>query len=338
MSIQLPLQFVANKFYQYSSNVKYYKNNNSYRGCCPICKEGHSLGKKTRLNYYVDNNLILCYNCNRSWNPLYWIKEISGHSIKEILKESKEHDYVITVNYEEHIEEKPKNQQTLPFDSINLSDDVQTKYYNDNRVVQDALRYIKTRRLDTAINRCNFWISLKDYIHKNRLVIPFHDTDKKIRFYQTRALYKDNENMGKYLSKLNSDKTIYGLNTIDESLDYLFIFEGPIDSMFVINGISMAGLKITNHQKELLNKYFLYKRIWILDNQIENTDVHNKNLQLINDGETVFIWPKQFKRFKDVNEICCSLKLNQIEPDFFIKNSFNGFQAKTLLNLQFRDI
>jgi len=338
MNIRLPLQFVIERFYRYSSNVKYFKNNNSYRGSCPSCKEGKSAGKKTRLNYYVDADLILCYNCQRSWNPLYWIKEISGESIQNILKEAQQHDDFSTINYEETPDPKPKNQQSLPYDSINLSDEIQIKYYSDSRVVQDALKYIKTRRLDTAINKCNFWISLKDYLHKNRLVIPFTDTNKKIPFYQTRAIYKDNEQMGKYLSKLNADKGIFGLNTIDETLDYLFVFEGPLDSMFVKNGISMAGLKISEHQSGLLNKYFLYKRIWVLDNQLENEEVVDKNLQLIEDGETVFIWPNTYKKFKDVNEICCKLKLDEIDSSFFIKNAHRGLKAETLIKLQSRNL
>lgn len=337
MKVLLPLQFVANKFYQYSSNVKYHKTSNSYRGTCPACREGSSLGRKTRLNYYANDNYMICYNCHRSWNPLYWIKEFSGHSIRDIITESQDYDSFNTINFEETIEPRPKNKEILPVDSINLSDEVQIKYYSDNQIIIDALAYIKNRRLDTAINKCTFWISLKDYLHKNRLVIPFQDSDKKIKFYQSRALYKKDEYC-KYLSKLNADKTVFGLNTIDESLDYLFIFEGPIDSLFCKNGISMAGLKISEHQKELLNKYFLYERIWVLDNQLDNPDVKKKNLQLVEDGERIFIWPKEYKDFKDVNELCCKFKKDFIKPEFFISHSYKGLEAKTLIELNSRNL
>ena len=336
MNITLPSQYVINIFYQYSSRVKYHKCSNSYRGTCFSCKEGASFGQKTRLNYYVDDDLIVCYNCQKSWGTLNWIKEVAGKSFKDILRESQEYDNFSTVSYEEFLDQKPKSNQTLPVDSINLSDPIQIKYYSDDPVVCYALNYIKTRRLDTAINKCTFYISLKDYLHKNRLVIPFSDLDNKIRFYQTRAIYKENENMGKYLSKLNADKSIFGLNTVDESLDYLFVFEGPIDSMFVKNGISMAGLKISEHQKELLNKYFLFNKIWVLDNQLENIDVKNKMLQLIDAGEQVFMWPKNYSNFKDVNEICCALKINSVEPEFFIRNSYSGLKARTMVSFDKR--
>lgn len=329
----LPEQYIINKFYQYSANVKFHNSSNSYRGCCPCCKEGTSWGIKTRLNYYVNENFLLCYNCNKTWSPLNWIKEISGMSVKEILQESLEYDHVSIINNE--IEpKKPKSNQVLPHDSINLFDEIQMKYYADNYVIQDALDLIKTRRLDTAINKCQpLYISLTDYIHKNRLCIPFRDPDNKIRFFQTRALYKRDEDIAKYLSKLNSDKTIYGLNNIDEKLEYLFILEGPIDAFFIKNGVSMAGLKISDHQKELLERYFLYKRIWILDNQLENEEVVEKNLELIEQGETVFVWPKNYKPFKDLNEICCKLKIDKIDPNFIIKNSYEGINAKVNLML-----
>lgn len=339
MKIILPVQFVANKFYQYSSKVKYHKMNNSYRGTCPTCHEGGSLGYKTRLNYYANDDLILCYNCQKTWNSLNWIKEVSGNSFKQIMAEVRDGDFehFESVNYDEITESKPKNEQTLPYDSINLSDEVQVKYYSDNSIICDAVTYIKNRRLDTAVNKCNLWISLKDYLHKNRIVIPFYDSDNKIRFYQSRAMYKQNENMGKYLSKLNADKTIFGLNNIDDKLDYLFIFEGPIDSMFTKNGISMGGLKISEHQNNLLSKYFLYERIWVLDNQLSHPEVLSKNIKLLEDGETIFIWPKECKKYKDLNELCCDRKINGVPSDFFIRNSYKGLEGIARINLQSRN-
>lgn len=306
---------------------------NSYRGCCPSCREGDSWGKKTRLNYYVSQGFLMCYNCQKTWSAYNWIKEIGGMTYKEIMQESSEYDH-FSIPIEEETEKKPKNAQTLPHDSINLLDDIQTTYYGDNVVVQDALSIIKNRRLNTAINKCKtFYISLNDYIHKNRLCIPFYDPDGKVRFYQTRAMYPEDEDIAKYLSKSNSDKSVFGLNQIDTSMDHMFIFEGPIDSMFVKNGISMAGLQISSYQESLLSKYMLYQKIWVLDNQLYKDEVFEKNMQLVKKGETIFIWPKEYKRFKDLNELCCTLNIDYVKPEFFIKNSFKGEKAKVALSI-----
>jgi len=310
--------------------------NNSYRGTCPSCREGKSLGYKTRLNYYANDDLILCYNCQQTWNALNWIIDVSGLTFKQVMNEvrSGDYEYFESTNYDELVDDKPKNTHTLPMDSINLSDEVQVKYYSDNAVVRDVVEYIKSRRLDTAVNRCDLWISLKDFLHKNRIVIPFHDSDNKIRFYQSRSMYKQDESMGKYLSKLNADKTIFGLNNIDKNLDHLFIFEGPIDAMFTKNGISMGGIKISEHQDGLLNEYFLYERIWILDNQPTHPEVRKKNLQLVDQGETVFIWPKECRKYKDLNELCCDRNIDGVPSDFFIRNAHKGLKATALINLQ----
>ncbi len=324
----LPIEQVEKYFYKYSSNVTK-GSNGILNGKCPVCREGSSWSTKKRLYFIPEKHLITCHNCATNWNDLNWIKIVSGLTYKEIFNDSLNYDLYC----DEPIEQpKKKNNQILPHDSINLFDPIQIKYYEDNEVVQDALNLIKNRRLDTAINKCTLYISLKDFIHKNRLCIPFYESNNRINFFQTRAIYKEDEDIAKYLSKSNCDKTIFGLNNIDTHLEYLFITEGPIDSMFVQrNGISLAGLQISEKQKELLTPYFLYNKIWILDNQLENKEVFEKNMKLIESGETIFIWPKKFKGIKDFNELCCKLKLNKINTEFILKHSHSGLKAKILL-------
>ena len=50
MSI-LPENYIIQKFYEYAGYVQYLKHNNTYNGCCPICHEGKSWGKKKRCFY-----------------------------------------------------------------------------------------------------------------------------------------------------------------------------------------------------------------------------------------------------------------------------------------------
>ncbi len=184
-------------------------------------------------------------------------------------------------------------------------------------------------------NSKTLWVSLKDKVHKNRLCIPFYDDDNQIRFYQTRAVMPEdlNDNRPKYLSKLNSDKRIYGINNIDSNRDYIFIFEGPIDSMFTVNGVAICGLHLTNIQKQILQRYNLYKQIWVLDNQIIDKASKEKTMELIDRGERVFIWPEKLKKYKDFNDICINFEINEISNKFIIDNSFEGIEAKTRLKI-----
>jgi len=331
--MKLPTQYIIQMFYQYAGFPKYKKGTQVYNGCCPSCREGKSWGRKKRLYYMPKEDYLICHNCQRSWNPINWIMEQSGMAFHEVINESEQFDSdEFEVN---EVTNKPiVKVGTLPDDSINLFDKQQTNFYKDNKVVQDALKYITNRRLDTAVNRPRaLYISLKDYVHKNRLCIPFYNSDGQITYYQTRALYKKDEiDKPKYLSKMHGEKAVFGMHNVDPELDHLFIFEGPIDSMFVKNGIAMAGISLSEKQEEELKPFIFHNKIWVLDNQLDNKDVKKKLTQLVEQGEKVFIWPKKYKDFKDLNEICQKYKLDQISPKFFIDNSVDGVEALMKLN------
>ncbi len=325
----IPQEFVIQKFTGYTRRSSYKAATNSYIAECPVCLEGKSRGKKRRLSYILNEDFLICYNCNRSWSPAQWVKEVTGLTWEEIKREVNEGsfsniDSIIQTDYE-----RPSNPFTLPQDCINLFDEQQLTFYKDNQVVKDALVFIKQRRLDTAINKSNkLWISLKDYIHKNRIIIPFYDPDNQIRFYQSRAIYPKDEDIAKYFSKMNAEKTLYGVSNITPELDYIFLLEGPIDAMFIQNGIGVTGLKLTHHQQEILQKYSLFKKIWILDNEFNsNAEVKKQYLNLIEQKERVFIWPGKYKGFKDLNQLCVELKLDKIKPEFFIENSYTEQEA-----------
>jgi hypothetical protein len=329
MEYILPSEYVINKFYQYVNRPTYKQSKQIYQGGCPICHEDSSWGKKFRCAYIVQANVINCFNCMKTWSPIQWIAEASGMSYEEILEEAKDYDFSINellLSNEPIV--KKVNPYTLPYDCINLLSPSQLKFHEDNKIVRKCLNEIKRRRLDTAINKPRtFYLSLTDNIHKNRLVIPFIDKTGKIVFYQSRALYKKDENVAKYLSKMNADKTIFGLQNINPNFEYLFKFEGPIDAMFVKNGIAIGGLDESSIQKQQLAAYFLFKNIWVLDNTFIDKSAKNKAKILIEKGEKIFIFPPKLRKFKDLNDICVAASVDKISPKFIIKNSYSGMEA-----------
>lgn len=335
----LPQDYIIQKFYQYAGFPKYKKIARTYEASCPVCREGRSWGKKKRCYYLIEDNAICCHNCGWYSTPLNWIKQVSGLTYEEIRAELENYD-ILPLDL---MQEQPKQiilqkQQTLPLDSINLFDISQIEYYKGSQVVQDALATIKERRLDTAINKpMSLWLSLTDYTHKNRIVIPFYDSNNNIIFYQSRALYSK-DTKPKYLGKINGERSLYNLNSIVSSLDYIFIFEGPIDAFFIQNGTAVAGIQehstknFTLLQEQQIAAYRLYKKIWVLDSQWNDKASYEKTKKLIETGEQVFIWPETVgKRFKDINEMCIELSQDKVEPDFIINNTFTGLKAK--LNL-----
>jgi hypothetical protein len=316
----IPETYVLSKFYAYSIDPTFRKHDGTYNAGCPICREGKSLGKKKRLFYYPKTNTFHCFNCSRTWSAFSWIQKTSGLTRDEIFSEiqSKDNSIDITKKIKTPIK-RNKVVSTLPHDSINLFDEIQQKYFGSNLFFKKALTYIKDRRLDNAINRpASLYMSLTDFSHKNRLCIPFYDRNKKVVFYQTRSL--DNTEP-RYLGKEGSDKTIFGLDKIDIDLGYIFIFEGPIDAMFVKNGVSTAGLTMSEIQKIQLNEFPFHEKIWVLDNPSFDYAAKEKTEQLLKRKEKVFNWPDSMS-YKDINEMAIFEELDEIPYEVFIKNVF----------------
>lgn len=324
----LPEEYISQQFLIYAGYAKR-KSTGIYEGGCPVCKEGKSWGVKRRLFYIPKYDNIHCKNCNQSWNPKQWIHTVSGKSYYEIDKECKEFEYIPSelLNRESNVQ--IFNQEPLPMDSINLSDKQQLYFYNNNEVMKECLKFMKRRRLDKAVNRPeNFYLSLKDWTHKNRLVIPFTNDVKKIEFYQSRTILNNPlDELPKYLGKSGGEKTVFGADRISTDLEYIFIFEGPIDAMFVKNGVAIAGVDITSKQQEILNQFPFHKKIWVLDNIHVDKTALEITKKLITQNETVFIWDK-ISYVKDINDICIAKKLNEFPFYYLIKNSFSGIQAK----------
>jgi len=336
--IPVPEQYVIENFYRCVSQPSYNKYTNTYNGSCPFCKEGKSFGKKTRFFYIPEKELCYCHNCGYSKKVFNFLLDVTGKPFNEIINEIKKLDNTEVPIIKEEIVEKVRT-PSLPDDCINLSDENQLKFHNTSPVVSICLNLLKKRRLNTAINRPKtFYISLTDKVHKNRLVLPFYDVNGDIIHYQTRTLLPADERIKpKYLSKVKSEKSLYGIHNIDPNLEYVFIFEGPIDSYFIKNGLAVCGIAedssrtFTPLQQKQIGQLASYKKIWCLDNQWNDNASLKKSSILLDNGETIFIWPEELKDFKDVNEYCISKGLDSINPEMVLKNAYSGLKGKLIL-------
>jgi len=335
----LPDEFVIVKFYELGYRPFYNKFTNVYQCACPICKEGKSFKTKRRCYYIPKNENIFCHNCGWSGKPLKWITEVSGESEANVISELR--DYIPSAEtFQEEVQASVVTTTTLPEDSINLSDSSQLNYYKNNDIIRAALHLIKQRRLDTAINKPeNLYVSLTDKVHKNRLIIPFVNEHNSIEFYQSRTiLTRDNKIKPKYLGRVGSEKTLFNINNVKQTFDNVYIFEGPINAFFTKNSVAVAGITergrsfTTRQQQQLDTTLKLLKRIWILDSQWIDQASLIKTEALLQQGESVFIWPEKFgKRFKDFNDIAMHCKLDEIKEYFISKHTHAGLEG--IINL-----
>lgn len=333
----LPEEYIIKKFYEYVGHVHYIKHNNTYNGCCPICHEGKSWGKKKRCFYIPDNDIIYCHNCGWSSNPIKWISHLSNKTYKEIFNECNDNDNYISTykNFDESLKQESTT-PSLPGDCINLFDKQQLCFYKNEYILQIAVSYLKNRLLYHAINRPpSLYLCRNDYIHKNRIIIPFFDENNNIIYYQSRGILPDDlKNKPKYLSKAGSEKSIFGINNINNNNENVFIFEGPIDSFFTKNGIAVGGIQdntyhnFNNKQQEQINSLSLYNKIWVLDSQWKDNAAFNKSKILLENNENVFIWPKNIgSLYKDFNDICIANQIYEIPNSFILKNTYKGIQG-----------
>ena len=288
----------------------------------------------------VKDGYVYCHNCGWSGTPTNFILEVDCINWNELLEESKEYD---TLPEDISVSDAPitkTHDHTLPTDSINICDMNQVEYYLDNGYVTGTRRLAEKRGLIDAINKPKtLWVSISDFIHKNRLVIPFYDINNDIVFYQSRTVFAT-EKLPKYLSKSGADKTLFNINNITDDIDHIFIFEGPIDACFVKNGIAVAGIQensntsMTQTQQQQLQAYPLFKKVWVLDSQWLDNTSKIKSIKLAEQGETVFVWPKDYgKRFKDFNDMAVALGKSEIPHKFILDNSHTGIKVRILLGM-----
>ena len=332
----IPEEYIVQKFYQHAGYPRYTKTTNTYTGGCPICREGKSWGRKSRLYYIPKDNVICCHNCGWYSSPTNWIIEVEKITWDQIVAEIRERNY----EYGIPVEEKKTTivVPELPADSINMFDKQQLEYYKNNKVVKDAARVIIDRKLNTASNRPdNLYLSLTDYTHKNRLIIPFYDRNKKCIFYQSRGLYNDGK--PKYLSRSGSDKSLFNFNNVRSGAEQVFITEGPIDSFFIRDSVAVAGIQerskqsLTTVQKKQLDQLFLMQSIWVLDSQWLDSASKLKTASLLKEDKCVFIWPKDVgQKFKDINDMCMHFNINEISSQYILDNTYCGLKGIVKLN------
>jgi len=291
--------------------------------------------KKKRCYYLPENDNIYCHNCGWSSKPFKWIKEVSNCSNSDIIEEVKDYEVTIDITKDDEVVTKVQT-ETLPKDSINLSDKIQQDFYNNNLIVKACNHIIKSRRLDTAVNRPdNLYVSLTDKVHMNRITIPFINEHGEIEFYQTRTVKtSDLKTKPKYLGKVGAEKTLFNIDKVSSDHDKVYIFEGPIDAFFVRNSVAVAGItergkSFTKRQEEQMNTTLKwYDKVWILDSQWGDRASMIKSEALLKQGETVFIWPETLgKKYKDFNDLARAANKNEISWDWIQKNTFEGLEG-----------
>jgi hypothetical protein len=124
------------------------------------------------------------------------------------------------------------------------------------------------------------------------------DKEKNLFGFQGRSF----KNTGiRYITIILNDDMpkIFGLDTMDDSKD-IYVVEGPIDSLFLPNGIASAGGDLISPLQQLdVQKD---KFVVVYDNEPRNKETTKKIAKAIDSGYRVCIWPTAMEQ-KDINDM-----------------------------------
>ena len=160
---------------------------------------------------------------------------------------------------------------------------------------------------------------------EQRLLIPFFDKEKNIFAFQGRSLRSSNT---KYITIVlnESSPKVYGLDAVDLNRK-TYVFEGPIDSMFVPNSIATAGGEMI----PVLKTFQKSNLVVVYDNEPRSRETVKKLDKAILNGYNVCIWPDNLEH-KDVNDMV----LAGLSPEFIQhiidQNTYRDLAAKLTLS------
>jgi hypothetical protein len=129
-----------------------------------------------------------------------------------------------------------------------------------------------------------------------RLIIPFYDKEGNLTGFQGRSL---GDSKIRYITiKLMEDvPRMYGFNKVNVE-EKVFVFEGPIDSMFIPNAVGVASSSLES-ASEWIDKS---KLVLVFDNEPRNKEIVKLMEHAIDNHYQIVIWPDMVTQ-KDINEM-----------------------------------
>ena len=302
---------------------------------CPIC--GDSKTNKTKARGWIlskgDRSRFYCHNCTASMRFPIFLKTLDPTLYYEYVKDS-----LLDKN------EKPKDTVHEFADKMKKPVFVKTTALNKLKKMSQlqhdhpAKVYIDNRKIPTNQHHKLFYApKFKKWVNEilpgkfenldhdePRLIIPFLDQNKELFGFQGRSFRKKSDI--KYITIMldESKPKMFGMDAIDPGKP-IYIFEGPIDAMFIPNSIASAGgridtnLKLTNFRKDNI--------VIVYDNEPRNAETVKKMESAIDEGYKVCIWPDHVE-IKDINDMVLSGISPVMIQQMIDANTFTGLSAK----------
>lgn len=313
------------------------KSSNLFNMSCPICGDSETNKKKARGYVFnkKDKWVYFCHNCGASMSLSNFIKMIDLNLYNEMqLEKLKDSKTPKQIEYEEFVDKmkKPVFMKSGPLKGLKkvsqLSPDHPVKKFVDSRKIPNPYH----AKLFACPNFMSFVNGILPNKFENdalkhdemRLLIPFLDKNKNLFAFQGRSLRSSKT---KYITIILNDTApkVYGLDTVDFSKP-VYVFEGPIDSMFVPNSIAVAGGEMISVVKEFDKS----KLVMVYDNEPRSPETVKKLDKVIMNGYNVVIWPENLDH-KDVNDMILAGLSPAFIQHILEHNTYRDLSAKLAL-------
>ena len=302
------------------------KKDDLYNFRCPLCGDSQKNKTKSRAYVYRKKNdyFFMCHNCGASTSFFNFLKQVDPSMVDEYAMERYKQSGSANTPIPDliKIQSRPQFNKKLDLPSIaSLPDEHFAKTYVINRKIPESMfsQLYYAEDFKNFIETFDIDKDLKP--NDKRLVIPFYDKNGNLTGLQGRAL---GESKLRYITiKLMDDvPRMFGMDRIDES-EKVYVFEGPIDSMFIKNSIAVASSSLES-ASDFLDKSNI---VLVFDNESRNKEILKLMEHAIDNHYNVVIWPEMLQD-KDINEMVLSGFDTDEISDIMEKNTFVNLRAK----------
>lgn len=297
---------------------------------CPICGDSKKNQSKARgFIYEVKKDLFYkCHNCGYGTSFANLLKQIDHNLYEEYLLEKYKEGETAEGFRPKTCVSTPKK-ILLPKKNINL------KSFADLHDDHPAKQIFLKRKIPKECWREIFFapmffkfacrlsptLSASKTDHP-RIVIPFYDVNGELFAFQGRAFGSEQP---KYITIIldKSVPKIFGLNHANFKKP-LQIVEGPIDSLFLDNGIAVA-------QGDLRIPKYKDNSILIPDNEPRNKEICKNIEKYLKQNYKVVLWPKEIEQ-KDINQMILSGMTQTKIQETINKNTHSGLEGLAIFS------
>ena len=320
-------------------DVAKWKGDTTLNHRCPYCGDSQKNQHKARGYHFVieQSYVYKCHNCGKSTSTINFLKEHFPVIHKEYMKEWLTEKGL-----------KPKKKKLPSSSKFKFQAKDETLNTSNIMTVENlkflmkpcsevsvAREYLEERHIP-SVHHKELWYSpapqqlsilSKKYEDRvlgtdPRIIIPFFNRENELIGLSGRAM---NDSPLRYMTmKFHDDEPlIYNLHKVDIKKT-IYVTEGPIDSLFLPNAISVAGSDFTK-----LDDSIKENAILVYDNEPRNVEILKKIDTVINEGWKVCIWnDRRVSDLKDINDMVSSGLSSEQIVSIINECSFSGLSAK----------